>query len=224
MSASTATRSPTFTPQRLPARSPRRSITPSGSCPGTSGKRTGITPAYCSASLPQMPHASTRRSALSSSISGSGSSRSSSRRGPVCTTARLVRGGMARGVYSGRSPPDQPAAEPCQRSRAGANGPRREEIAAAVAIAFLLFLLYARGACPTIYVGDSGELVAAVHTLGIPHPTGYPLYVLLGKLWTLALPFGSIAWRMSVFSAVCAAAACASLFVLLRGFPAHSGA
>ena len=56
-------------------------------------------------------------------------------------------------------------------------------------------------------LGDSGELVAAVHTLGIPHPSGYPLYVLLGKLFSMALPIGSIAFRMSLFSAVCAAAA-----------------
>ncbi len=79
-----------------------------------------------------------------------------------------------------------------------------------------LFAIYAAGACRTIYVGDSGELVTAVHLLGIPHPTGYPLYVLLGKLWTLGLPFGSIAWRMSLFSAACAAGACAALFLLLR--------
>jgi len=72
------------------------------------------------------------------------------------------------------------------------------------------------GACRTIYVGDSGELVAAVHTLGIPHPSGYPLYVLLGKLWTLVLPVGSIAFRMSLFSAVCAAAACTALLVVGR--------
>ncbi|MEM8934647.1 MAG: DUF2723 domain-containing protein, partial [Acidobacteriota bacterium] len=50
-----------------------------------------------------------------------------------------------------------------------------------------------------------GELVAAAATLGIPHPSGYPLYVLLGKLWTLIVPYGSIAWKMSLFSAVCAA-------------------
>ncbi|HEY8152813.1 MAG TPA: DUF2723 domain-containing protein, partial [Myxococcota bacterium] len=86
----------------------------------------------------------------------------------------------------------------------------------AVLLGALLFAVYAAGACPTIYVGDSGELVTAVHLLGIPHPTGYPLYVLLGKLWTLLVPFGSIAWRMSLFSAACGAAACAALFYFLR--------
>jgi hypothetical protein len=49
--------------------------------------------------------------------------------------------------------------------------------------------------------------VTAVALLGIPHPTGYPLDVLLGKTWTMIFPFGSIAWRMSIFSAACAALA-----------------
>ena len=74
-------------------------------------------------------------------------------------------------------------------------------------ITAILLVLYASGACPTIYVGDSGELVTAVHTLGIPHPTGYPLYVLLGKVWTLIVPTGSVAGRLSLFSVACAAAA-----------------
>lgn len=81
-------------------------------------------------------------------------------------------------------------------------------------IAAAVFAVYALGACPTIYVGDSGELVTAVHILGVPHPTGYPLYVMLGKLWTLILPTGSIAWRMSLFSAACAATACGVLYRL----------
>ena len=75
----------------------------------------------------------------------------------------------------------------------------------AALLAVALFAVYAAGAARTIYVGDSGELVTAVHILGIPHPTGYPLYVLLGKLWTLLVPIGSIAFRMSLFSAACAA-------------------
>ncbi len=79
-----------------------------------------------------------------------------------------------------------------------------------------LFLIYTAGACPTIYVGDSGELVTAVYVLGIPHPSGYPLYVLVGKLWTLALPVGSIAYRMSLMSAACAAAACVGIFAACR--------
>lgn len=84
------------------------------------------------------------------------------------------------------------------------------------AVTGLLFVLYAVGACPTIYVGDSGELVTAAYTLGVPHPTGYPLYVLLGKLWTLLVPIGSIAYRMSLFSAACAALACGLVYRCCR--------
>lgn len=84
------------------------------------------------------------------------------------------------------------------------------------ALSLALFILYALGACPTIYVGDSGELVAATYTLGVPHPTGYPLYVLLGKLWTLIVPVGSIAYRMSLFSAACAALGCGLLYRCAR--------
>lgn len=86
----------------------------------------------------------------------------------------------------------------------------------AVILGLVLFLIYALGASHTIYVGDSGELVAAVHTLGIPHPSGYPLYVLLGKLWTVLVPVGSIAFRMSLFSAFCAATAASGLYLVAR--------
>src|SRR5213593_1784778 len=87
----------------------------------------------------------------------------------------------------------------------------------ALALSLAVFAIYALGACRTIYVGDSGELVTAVHLLGIPHPSGYPLYVLLGKLWTLLIPLGSVAFRMSLFSAACASGACAALYGLGRG-------
>jgi len=96
---------------------------------------------------------------------------------------------------------------------AGESDPRRIH---AVVLGLVLCLIYTLGASRTIYVGDSGELVAAVHTLGIPHPSGYPLYVLLGKLWTVLVPIGSIAFRMSLFSSFCAAAAAAGLYLVGR--------
>jgi len=59
---------------------------------------------------------------------------------------------------------------------------------------------------------DSGELVTAMLVLGIPHPTGYPLYMLLGKLFTF-LPFGEPAWRVDLMSACFAALAVALIAV-----------
>jgi tetratricopeptide (TPR) repeat protein len=98
------------------------------------------------------------------------------------------------------------------------------ERAIAAGLAAGSFAVYATGACRTIYVGDSGELVAAVATLGIPHPPGYPLYVLLGKLWTLLVPVGSIAFRMSLFSALFAALAVGLLYLACRAVPVGRGA
>ncbi len=53
------------------------------------------------------------------------------------------------------------------------------------------------------FSSDGGELITAAVTLGIPHPPGYPTYVLLGKLASL-LPIGSVAFRFNLFSAVAA--------------------
>lgn len=72
------------------------------------------------------------------------------------------------------------------------------------------FGVYLWTLCPTVYVGDSGELTVAAYGLGIPHNSGYPLYALLGKVLCL-VPFGSIGFRMSLFSALLAAATVALL-------------
>jgi hypothetical protein len=52
---------------------------------------------------------------------------------------------------------------------------------------------------------DSGDLLAAAATLGIPHPTGYPLFVLLGRLASL-VPLGSVAFRINLVAALAGAA------------------
>lgn len=64
---------------------------------------------------------------------------------------------------------------------------------------------------------DGGDLIAASVTLGVPHPPGYPLYVVLGKLVS-ALPVGTVAYRFTLLSAVPMAltAALLSQIVLLR--------
>jgi tetratricopeptide (TPR) repeat protein len=62
-----------------------------------------------------------------------------------------------------------------------------------------LYGVYLLTACPTVYLGDSGELTAAAFCLGIPHNSGYPLYCLLGKLFCL-VPMGNIGFRMNLMS------------------------
>ncbi len=85
--------------------------------------------------------------------------------------------------------------------------------------------LYGLTLAPGVVGGDAGEHQLAAPLLGIPHTTGYPLYILAGKLWTLLLPVGSPAWRMNLFSAVGGALAAAiTALVIYRLFANWPGA
>lgn len=76
------------------------------------------------------------------------------------------------------------------------------------AVVFILsFAVYLRTLAPVVYGEDSGELVAAAYTLGIPHPTGYPLWCILANLFINLVPIGNIAWRANLLSAVFGAGA-----------------
>jgi hypothetical protein len=61
------------------------------------------------------------------------------------------------------------------------------------------FVVYFSTLAPAVGFIDSGELVVVCQTLGIAHPTGYPLYTLLGRLFCL-LPLGDIIFRVSLMS------------------------
>lgn len=77
----------------------------------------------------------------------------------------------------------------------------RFRIAAAVALA--AFLLYLGGIAPTVtYTGDCGELISASYRLGIAHPSGYPLYCLLGRTFASLIPFNEPGWRYNLLSAL----------------------
>ncbi len=53
---------------------------------------------------------------------------------------------------------------------------------------------------------DGGDLITAAMTLGVPHPSGYPTYTLLGWLFS-RLPLGAPAWRFNLLSALATAGA-----------------
>ena len=61
---------------------------------------------------------------------------------------------------------------------------------------------------------DGNELATIPYVLGLAHPPGYPLYTWLGKIFTW-LPFGDVAYRMNLMSAICAACAVAGLYLIV---------
>lgn len=89
----------------------------------------------------------------------------------------------------------------------------------ALGVAALSLLVYGLTLAPDLSWAnaaiDGGELITASVTLGIPHPPGYPIYVLSGKLFSL-LPWGTVAFRYNLFSAVGIAAATGVLVPVIR--------
>jgi hypothetical protein len=87
---------------------------------------------------------------------------------------------------------------------------QNQEVLYSSGTAVFVFLIYWLTLAPDLTwqanSGDGGELITAAVTLGIPHPPGYPTYILLGKLVSF-LPFEPIAYRFHIFSAICTATA-----------------
>lgn len=80
---------------------------------------------------------------------------------------------------------------------------------AGFAVGVVSFFVYLRTLSPGMQLGDGTELAACAYVLGVPHPTGYPLYMLLLKLWLLITVQGEVIVRTTLFNAVTMAAAAA---------------
>lgn len=87
----------------------------------------------------------------------------------------------------------------------------------ALAVALLTFLLALLTSLPGVGYIDSGEMVAAAATLGVPHPTGYPLLMIVGKAWTALWP-GDPVDGLNVLNALFLAAASGMLVPLFDRF------
>ncbi|MGH2593421.1 MAG: protein O-mannosyl-transferase family, partial [Anaerolineae bacterium] len=85
---------------------------------------------------------------------------------------------------------------------------------APIALALIVFGLYARTLGMHVGRADTFEFQVVAPTLGVAHPTGYPLVVIIGKLFSL-LPIGSTAFRVNLTSAVFASAAAVVVYALI---------
>ena len=65
-------------------------------------------------------------------------------------------------------------------------------------VLFFFFILISM-VPPSVYSGDCGETITASYTLGIQHPPGYPLFSLLGKIFTF-IPLGDVSYRIYLFT------------------------
>jgi len=84
------------------------------------------------------------------------------------------------------------------------------------AFVFIFFLaVYTITLCPTVFWWDSGELIANIAVLGIPHRPGFPIYVLLGKLFSF-LPFWSFALKVNFLSGLFASFSLAIFYKIFQ--------
>src|SRR4029077_8215032 len=88
------------------------------------------------------------------------------------------------------------------------------ELLCAGTVFLVALVVYNWTLAPTVTLTDSGELNVAAARLGVAHPPGTPLWVMLGHLASLA-PVGSVAVRINFSSAVFAALACAMLTLVV---------
>ena len=90
-----------------------------------------------------------------------------------------------------------------------------------IASSLLAMTLYASTLAPTLSWGwrrigvDGGELLAAAESLGVPHPSGYPTFMLLLKGFGTLVPFGDFAFRGNLASALLATASVGMLYWLV---------
>ena len=84
--------------------------------------------------------------------------------------------------------------------------PYREYIPA-VGVAVSLFVVYLLTMAPGLTwaneSSDGGDLITAVAVGGVAHPTGYPVYLFISRLFQL-LPVGTLAFRTNLLSAIAA--------------------
>ncbi|HEX7024410.1 MAG TPA: DUF2723 domain-containing protein, partial [Gemmatimonadales bacterium] len=84
----------------------------------------------------------------------------------------------------------------------------------AAAVTAVVFAVYLATLAPTTAFWDTSEYIAAAKTLGIPHPPGNPLFVLLAHVFGLLPLAASYAMRINLFAAVTSALAAGLWFLV----------
>lgn len=100
----------------------------------------------------------------------------------------------------------------------------RPSYLAAAAAGVAVFVLYLITLAPTTSMWDTSEYITAAYTLGLPHPPGNPLFVLIGRVFAILPIAPTVAMRINVLAAVSSAVSASFWFlvterVLVGWFP-----
>src|ERR671920_2223750 len=92
----------------------------------------------------------------------------------------------------------------------------RPSYLAAGIVSAAVFLLYLVTLAPSTAMWDTSEYITAATVLGMPHPPGNPLFVLIGRVFAILPIASSVALRINLLAAICSAVS-AGMGVLLTG-------
>jgi hypothetical protein len=85
-----------------------------------------------------------------------------------------------------------------------------------IVLFLIAFVIYLKTLAPTVWFIDSGELAAVASTLGIAHPTGYPLFTLIGHLFSMLPVSSSQVYNLNLMSAFFCSLAIFMFFFLMK--------
>lgn len=80
------------------------------------------------------------------------------------------------------------------------------------------FIVYFLTMAPTLSFWDCGEFIATSYIMGVPHPPGSPVYLLLGRMFTLLPLNPDIGWRVNLMSPIASAGAVLLLYLIIIQF------
>src|SRR4029079_18352564 len=85
---------------------------------------------------------------------------------------------------------------------------------AALAVSLVTLVLYLVTLAPSTAMWDTSEYIAAAYTLGLPHPPGNPLFVILGRVFSLLPIASAVAERIKILAAICSAVSAGMWFLV----------
>ncbi|MGH7617545.1 MAG: glycosyltransferase family 117 protein [Gemmatimonadaceae bacterium] len=100
----------------------------------------------------------------------------------------------------------------------------RPSYRAAFIVSLATLVLYLVTLAPSTAMWDTSEYIAAAYTLGLPHPPGNPLFVIIGRVFSVLPIASSVAVRINILAAICSAVSAGMWFlvterVLVGWFP-----
>ncbi|MGH7623400.1 MAG: glycosyltransferase family 117 protein, partial [Gemmatimonadaceae bacterium] len=91
----------------------------------------------------------------------------------------------------------------------------RPSYLAATITSLAIFAIYLATLAPSTAMWDTSEYISAAYVLGLPHPPGNPLFVLIGRVFAI-LPLGhmDVAMKINILAALTSAIAAGMWFLI----------